>query len=105
MSADVFTRVHVYMFTCVHVYMCRVRGLFHVLLVQEVPASFLLLSCFFPASFLLLSCFFVVSCIYPLMCTRAVCAAGATSVSATVLLGAPHAGTRYEDYAAQANAL
>jgi glycerol-3-phosphate O-acyltransferase len=31
--------------------------------------------------------------------------AGATSISATVLLGAPHAGTRYEDYAAQANAL
>ncbi len=31
--------------------------------------------------------------------------AGATSISATVLLGAPHAGMRYEDYAAQANAL
>jgi glycerol-3-phosphate O-acyltransferase len=31
--------------------------------------------------------------------------AGATSLSATVLLGAPHAGTLYDDYAAQANAM
>ncbi len=31
--------------------------------------------------------------------------AGATSISATVLLGAPHGGRRYQDYAAQANAL
>lgn len=31
--------------------------------------------------------------------------AGATSISATVLLGAPHVGTRYQDYAVQANAL
>jgi glycerol-3-phosphate O-acyltransferase len=31
--------------------------------------------------------------------------AGATSISATVLLGGPHRGTRYEDYARMANAL
>jgi glycerol-3-phosphate O-acyltransferase len=31
--------------------------------------------------------------------------AGATSISASVLLGGPHRGTRYEDYAGQANAL